>query len=157
MAALSDYLETALLNHVLRGNAGGATFSQPANTYVALFTTATSDTVTSGGTGQGEVSTAGTGYARQVFTATNPPSSGQVSNTADINFPTAAAGWGTVTHCALFDAVTGGNCLMHASLATPKSVNLGDSFRFLATTFVAGLAAFAFIIGTLGETLLRVI
>jgi hypothetical protein len=135
MAAFSDYLEDTLLNHTLRNVA----YPVVPSVYVALFISATSDTTTTGGTGQGEVNTAGTGYARQGPVVFSAPSGGQVSNTVDIVFPTALAGWGTVTHVAIFTAVSGLQCLYHAPLATPKTVNTGDTFRFLAGQLIVGL------------------
>ena len=133
MAAFSDFLETALLNHTLRGNIGGTSYAQPATVYVALFTTATDDA--GGGT---EVT--GGSYARQGPLTFTVPASGQVANTVDIIFPTATAGWGTVTHVGIYDAVTAGNRLYHGPLATSKTVNNGDSFRFVASQLVVGLS-----------------
>ena len=137
MAAFSDFLETALLNHTLRNIA----YAPAAAVYVGLFTSATSDGTTTGGAGQGEVSNVGTAYARQAVTF-GVPASGQTSNTADIIFPTATSGWGTVTHCAIFDNATygAGNCLYHGPLATPKTVNIGDTFRYLSAQLVIGLS-----------------
>lgn len=115
MAAMSDYLETQLINAVLRGSSySGATV------YVALYTTATDDA--SGGS---EVS--GGGYARQVVTF-SAPSNGVASNSATVTFPAATAGWGTVTHVAVTDAPSGGNRLFHGPLAISKSINSGDVF-----------------------------
>lgn len=139
MAAFTNYLETALLNHVLRVVGGGPAFARPASVHVALFISATTDGLTSGGVGEGEVANAG-GYARQAVQFT-VPASGQCSNTADITFPTASGGWGTVTHIAIFDNATygTGNALFHAPLATPKTINTGDTFRFLINQLIVGL------------------
>ncbi len=136
MSAFSDFLEASLLNHTLRNVA----YTSPTSVFVALFNSATTDTVTTGGTGQGEVSTSGTAYTREAVTFA-APSGGQVVNTADITFSTATASWGTVTHVAIFDNVTvgSGNCLYHGPLATPKTVNTSDTFRFLASQLIVGL------------------
>ena len=120
MAAMSDFLENELLDHVLRNNA----YTSPTTIYVALFTTATDDA--SGGT---EVT--GGSYAR-VSVAFDAPSAGSVSNTATVTFPTATASWGTTTHMALYDAVTAGNRLYHGALTTSKTVDNGDIFTFPA-------------------------
>lgn len=141
MAAFTDYLENALLNHVLR-NPTGPAFARPASVWVALFNLATTDALTSGGIGQGEVSNSGTGYARQAVVFTDPTiTPGQCANNADITFPTATAGWGTVTHIAIFDVSTygSGNALFHGPLATPKTINTGDTFRFLTGQLIVGL------------------
>ena len=117
MAELSDFLENKIIDHMLRNQA----YTPPATVYVALFTTATDDT--GGGT---EVT--GGSYARQ-DAGLSAASSGASSNAADITFPTATADWGTVTHCALMDASTAGNMLMHSILDASKAVGNGDTFK----------------------------
>jgi hypothetical protein len=124
MADLSDYLENALIAHIFRNT----NFSRPANIYVALFTSATSDA--GGGT---EVS--GGSYARvAVPTGASSEwaaeSGGATSNSNVITFPTATGDWGTITHCALFDASGGGNMLFHKALTASKQIDSGDVFRF---------------------------
>lgn len=115
--ALSNYLENKLLDLVLRKQSYTAH-----DVYVGLFTSDPTDA----GTGT-EVS--GGSYARQAVTFASP-SGGATSNTADIYFPAASAAWGTVTHFALFDAVTGGNILFHGILDIPKIINTADQFKF---------------------------
>jgi len=120
----SNYLENEILDHVL----GGADYTRPATVYVALFTSNPNDDAS--GT---EVS--GTNYARKDVTnnATNWPaaSGGSKSNGTAITFAQAGSGgWGTVTHFAIFDAVTGGNMLYHGALTTSKSVEEGDTAEF---------------------------
>lgn len=116
----TNFLETQILNHVLRN----VPYSAPATVYVALFT-ATPDE-TGGGT---EVS--GGAYARQAVTFA-APSPDSVTNTADILFPVATANWGTVTHFAIMDALTAGNMLYYSALTTARSVLVDDQFRFPA-------------------------
>jgi len=116
MANLTDYLENALLNHVLRNTP----YTSPTTVYVALFTTATTDA--GGGT---EV--AGGSYARQAVTF-GAPSGGSSSNTGQLvynNMPGV-----TVTHAAIMDAPTGGNMLFHNALQTPRVVPAADTFTF---------------------------
>mgnify|MGYP001317718868 CR=1 FL=1 len=135
MAALSDYLENKLIDHLLRATA----YSAPATTYVGLLTAAPSDS--GGGT---EVS--GGSYARAsvasgtgAWTATQGGTSGASSgtggttgNAATISFATPSAGWGTVTHFGVYDALTGGNLLFHGALTASKVINSGDSVSFAA-------------------------
>lgn len=116
MAAKSDYLENKILDHVLKV----AAYTQPANVYVALFTAAPSDS--GGGT---EV--AGGSYARQTSTWA-AASGGATANSASINFPNMPAC--TVTHVALFDAVSGGNMLYHGALTASQVVAAGNTFTF---------------------------
>jgi hypothetical protein len=128
MAAMSDFLETEILDHVLRN----AAYTQPAVVYVSLHTTATTDA--GGGT---EV--AGGAYARQACTF-GAPSGGASTTTIDITFPTATAGWGTVTHAAVWDAATVGNMLFHGALTASKVVATNDVFKFLAGSLTVTLA-----------------
>jgi hypothetical protein len=124
--AFSDYLEAAIINATLRGTTFPAA---PANVYLALFTSAPNDDAS--GT---EVT--GGAYARVVVSTTGgwtaPSGAGTTSNAADIVFPVATAGWGTVTHMAIFDAATAGNMLYWGALVATKLVLTGDTVRFLA-------------------------
>ena len=119
MAGFSDYLENKVVGHVF----GGSAYTAPATLYVALYTSAPSDT--GGGT---EVS--GGAYARQTaaFTVTNDTA----SNTSAIEYPTATADYGTVVAVGVFDASSSGNLLAYGNLTTSKTVSTGDVFRFNA-------------------------
>lgn len=118
MDAKSNYLENALLNHVLRNTA----LTSPTTVYVALFTVAPTDT--GGGT---EVS--GGSYARQAVTF-GAPVSGTVANSGAVTFPTATANWGTIVAIGIFDALTVGNLLYYGNLTTSKVVDNGDQISF---------------------------
>jgi hypothetical protein len=120
MAEFTDFMENKIIDHMLRNQS----YTPPATVYVALFTTATSDA--GGGT---EVS--GGAYARQAVTLA-AASGGASENSAEISFPQATADWGTITHAALMDALTGGNMLMHTALDESKTVNNGDTFKINA-------------------------
>jgi hypothetical protein len=121
----SNYLENAILNHVL----GGQTYTPPATVYVALFTVAPDEA--GGGT---EVS--GGGYSRVAVAnnTTNWPTttSGQKSNANAITFPQATANWGTIVAWGLFDAATGGNLLYYGDVSPSRAVNSGDTAQFAA-------------------------
>lgn len=114
--SFSDYLETKVLDHVF----GGTSYTAPTTLYVALFTAAPSDS--GGGT---EVS--GGGYARQTIAFTT--SGDTTSNNAAIEFPTATANYGSVTHVGIFDASSAGNLMAHAALTSAKNIETGDVFR----------------------------
>lgn len=120
MSAKTDYLENAILNHVLRGVALGTS-----SAYVALFTVA--PTESGGGT---EVT--GGSYARQLASF-SAPSGGVCTNPSAITFPQATAGWGTVQAFAIMDNVSGGNMLYFGNLAVSKNVQTNDVFEFLAS------------------------
>jgi hypothetical protein len=117
MAAMSDFLENALINATLRNT----TYTSPADVYVGLFTTDPTDD----GSGT-EVS--GGSYAREIATFA-APSNGSSSTNADVQFPQATANWGVVTHFAIFDALSGGNMLYHGILTAAKDIETGDVFK----------------------------
>lgn len=125
--AMTTFLANELLDHVFQNSA----YTAPANITCALYTAAPSDA--GGGT---EVT--GGAYARVSKTnnATNFPnaSGGSKSNGTDIDFGTATADWGTVTHVGLFDGST--NLLLWGALNTSRIVKNGDSFKFAATKLV---------------------
>jgi hypothetical protein len=121
----SDYLENALLDHVL----GGGDFTRPTPVYLALFTVTPSDT--GGGT---EVT--GGSYARKSVTNNNTnfpaASGGSKSLNVDTSFAQASADWGTVVAFGIFDAATSGNLLYWGPISPTKTVQNGDTARFLA-------------------------
>jgi len=121
MAAMTDYLEGKLVDHILRNVA----FTSPTTVYVALFTDATTDA--SGGT---EVT--GGSYVRQSVAFDACGTDGITDNTSDVTFPTATADWGTVTNFAVYDADTSGNMMIHGELTSSKAVGDGDTFKFAA-------------------------
>lgn len=127
--AMSDYTENKLLDHLL----SATVFTSPTNTHIALYT------ATPGDAGGGTEVTGGS-YARvnKVNNATNWPaaSAGSKSNGTDIDFGTATANWGTITSVAILDAGAGGNFLLYGPLTATKTVNNGDSFKFVATKLV---------------------
>ena len=118
----SDYLENALLDHVL----GGGNYTRPATVYVSLHS------ASPGETGTNELE--GTGYARAAVTnnATNWPAaaSGLKSNGTEIAFPAATADWVTATHFGIWDAATTGNPMFLGTLTNPKTVEEDDIVIF---------------------------
>lgn len=127
--AKTNYLEEALLNHVLRNTA----YTSPAGVYVALFTESPTET----GSLTNELS--GDGYARQAVTFGAPTQEGgpaQVANTAEVVFPAATDAWPEATHWAVVDAATTGNVLYYALLLDanedpqPRTILQGDQLRF---------------------------
>lgn len=136
---MSDYLENKLIDHVFRGQA----YTAPTTIYFALFTSACSDS--SGGT---EVS--GGSYARASLAASlanwagtqsagstvaSSGTGGTTSNNGVVTFATPSAGWGTVTHLGIYDAVSAGNLLICRALTVSKTINSGDTVTFPAASF----------------------
>jgi hypothetical protein len=139
MSQMSDYLENKIIDLVFRGQA----YTAPV-VYVGLYTAAPSDS--GGGT---EVS--GNGYARvktavgstqaltdwkssQNDSLASTGTGGNTTNTNAINFATPTATWGTVTHFALYDALTSGNELFWGPLTISKTINQSDTVTFPAGT-----------------------
>lgn len=121
--SFSDYLEDALLDHVL----GGGDYTRPGTVYVALYTSAPTDS--GGGT---EVT--GGSYARVAVTnnGTNWPSAsgGAKSNGTAITFPTATASWGEIFAFGILDDPSAGNLLAWGDLSASKTVGDGDTAEF---------------------------
>jgi len=115
--SFSNFLETEILDHVF----AGAAYTAPGTHYLALFTA-----VADGETGSvTEVS--GGGYARQTVAFTT--SGNTTSNNAAVEYPTATANYGTVTHVGVYDASSSGNLMAYASLSSSKTIETGDVFR----------------------------
>ena len=116
--SFSNTFETHVLNYVFTSTS----VTRPTAWYLALFTSNPAEDAS--GT---EVSTSGTAYERQ--SATFTVSGNTASNSAAIEYPTATASFGTVTHVGVFDASTGGNLIAYSALSTSKAVGTGDVFR----------------------------
>jgi hypothetical protein len=103
--------ETTVLNSLLAAR------------FVSLHTGAPGDS------GANEV--AGGAYARQAATFANAGNNPTVaSNTTIVQYPTATASWGTITHFALWSAASGGQCLGHNTVTTPKAIGIDDIARW---------------------------
>ena len=116
--SFTNFLETEILDHVF----AGAAYTAPSTHYLALFTAAPGET--GGGT---EVTTSGTAYVRKAVAFTTTGNT--TSNSAAVEFPTATASFGTVTHVGVFDAATSGNLMAYAALSSSKAIATGDVFR----------------------------
>ena len=120
MAEMSNHLENALINAVLRNTS----YTSPTTTYLALYTSDPTDADT--GT---EIS--GGSYTRQAITF-GAPANGTSTNSAAVEFPQATADWGIISHVGIRDAVTSGNLLFHTALDASKTINNGDVFKITA-------------------------
>ena len=114
--SFTNFLETEILDHVF----AGAAYTAPSTKYLALFTGAPGET--GGGT---EVT--GGAYARQTVAFTT--SGNTTSNNAAVEYPTATANYGTVTHVGVYDASSSGNLMAYAALSSNKTIETGDVFR----------------------------
>jgi len=130
MSALTDYLESALLNHIFRGSA----YTAPTSLYIGLVQGFNSGNLESGVLD--EPSTGG--YARQEYAADSsnwitPYSSGSAKythNTSAIEFPVATANIGDVSGVFIADDPSSGNILFYGQLSSARNIREGDQFVF---------------------------
>ncbi len=133
MGRLSD----RVMHEILNAYFGNGTTSIPASYYVALSSTAPTNT------GGNVTEPSGGGYARvQVpndSTAWNTAANRATSNKIQILFPTATADWGNMTHFVLWNTVSGvatGSFVGWGELAAPVAVASGGTADFPAGTLV---------------------
>lgn len=140
MPSYTDAFENKLIDFLFRGqalglaNATAAAGSGPSSWYFGLLTAAPSDsapgTEVSGGSyarvsvASALANWAGTQAAGSTTASTG--TGGTTSNNGVVTFPAPTANWGSITHMALFDSLTGGMMCIYAALNTPKTVNSGD-------------------------------
>lgn len=121
MAAASDYLEDKILRAIFHNE----TYAAGATVYVSLHTADPTDAAAA-------TELTDSGYARQAG-AWNTPTvgAGTLDNSAAIEFPAIAdVGPFTITHIGIWDAVSGGNLLLHEALNTSKVFSQNDVPRF---------------------------
>lgn len=116
--SFSNTFETHVLNYVFTATS----VTRPTAWYIALFTSNPAEDAS--GT---EVSASGTAYARQTVAFT--VSGNLATNSAAVEFPTATASFGTVTHIGVFTASTSGTLIAYSALSASKSISTGDVFR----------------------------
>lgn len=125
----SSYTRDNVLKSLLRGT----TFPLPSGTYISLHT------ADPGTTGANEVTVgAWPAYVRRhaenggaIGSGWTAPSAGVSSNTNQITFPANNGGGSvTVTHFAVWDTLSGGNCLDSAALTTSRTLAPGDILVF---------------------------
>lgn len=114
--SFSNTYETNVLTWTFTADA----VTRPTAWYLGLFTAAPGEA--GGGT---EVS--GGSYAREAITFS--VSGDTATNASAIEFAVATANWGTVTHVAVYDALSGGNQIAYAALTTSKTITTGDVLR----------------------------
>lgn len=112
----SLYLRGKLTDHTLRNVA----YTSPTTVYVSLHTSDPTVNATAGT----EISAAW--YARQPITFAAQTVAGQTSNSATITYPSVETSAVTVTHFAIWDAVTLGNMLDFGPLSASKTFSITD-------------------------------
>jgi hypothetical protein len=124
MANISNYLEEAILNHVMRNTA----YTSPTTVFCGLVNNTAIDTDLEGGTLTNEI----TGYTgnRKAITFGSPTQfdgKATIKNVGDIDFENMPPV--TVKYAIICDAATGGNILYWCPLTATKTTNAGDTFR----------------------------
>lgn len=112
----SNYLEDALLNATLANVA----YTSPANVYLALYSTAPTDS--SSGT-----ELTGNGYSRQLTTFTVNTGNGIANSSANVSFTASGNNWPTVLGWAIVNANTSGNILYYSTLTPSQTVLDGNT------------------------------
>lgn len=140
MASMSDFLENELIDHVFRARS----YTAPAAMYVGLHTGTTTDagggTEVTGGSYARVNTNVTPGFANwqgtggETTDVDSTGTGGATQNRNIITFATPSANWGTITHLALWTAVSSGSMYFHGALTTQKTVNNGDP----APTIAAG-------------------
>jgi hypothetical protein len=133
----SHVLQQRILESTLRA----AAYTVPATVYVALFTATPTEAYTVGVPTGTEVT--GGSYARVAATFAASVSGGAspsstAANSGVITFPTASAGWGTVTSFGVFDAASAGNLLYFGNLTATQTVATGNTPTYAAGAIVIG-------------------
>jgi len=121
MASKTDYLEGAIIDHVLRNTA----LTSPTTVYVSLHSAAVSDD------GTGAELAVSNGYVRQSCAFDAPHATlGTTQNTSAVTFTASGGAWSAATHFAIWDASAAGNMLYHAALDASRTAGDGDSITF---------------------------
>jgi hypothetical protein len=126
--SLVNAIEQEVLDHLFGYDAGINQYTPPGTYYLALSTSAINDD----GTGMSEPGDAN--YARQPIAndsiefvaASSPGGVGTKTNANDISWLAAATGFGTLTHWALMDALSGGNMIVFGTMNPTVVINASD-------------------------------
>lgn len=118
-ASKSTYLRNIAYNSILKNTA----FTGPASLFMSLHT------ATPGLTGANEVPSTNA-YARTAIVF-GTPTGGAGSNSSAVTFPAPTpANWGTLTHFAIWDAASAGNCLYGDALTSSVATSIGVAVSF---------------------------
>jgi hypothetical protein len=123
MGSFADFWEDKILDHLF----GKGSYTPP-TIYIGLSTADPADDAS------GLAEPVGNGYARVATTGATweVASGGATQNAAAITFAVATGSWGTISHFALFDALTEGNMLAHEALGESQTITTNQIPRFAA-------------------------
>lgn len=125
---MTSYLGKKLVDHVIVQSA----YMQPASVWLSGHTADPTRT----GSHSNEISTSGTGYARQNITAKMNAADATTSialNSTVIIIGPATADWGTINYGGIEDAASASNMLISNALTTAQTINNGSSFQLVPT------------------------
>lgn len=130
MGALTNYLESGLINHLFRG----IPYTAPSTLYIGLTKSFNSGNLESG---IADEPTSGS-YARQSYPVSTsswiaPYVSGTsmiTHNTSAIEFPIATANIGDISGVFIADSLTSGNITLYGALSSSRNIREGDQFVF---------------------------
>ena len=122
----SNYLESAILNHIL----GAETYTPASICYVALSSALYSDSAT--GASFSEITTGSAARVAATNNTTTWPhtSSNTKTNGTTLTFPTASGAWPEALSFYILDASSSGNILYGGDLTTPRTLLTGDTASF---------------------------
>jgi hypothetical protein len=149
MANMSNYLESGIANHILRG----AFFNKPSGIAIALTSSVPLDSDTGSTIAEipSGINGSGTGYARinlgnpvdngdgywSHLAADIAVGSGVVKNASAHIYDTALLDLGWISGVAICDTADygGGNVLIYGQLTNPRVIYTGDSLKFDIDSF----------------------
>ena len=126
MGKLSIVGENLWLDHILKV----AVFTPTGDIFLALSTADFTED------GSGAAEPVGDNYARTNISTMfgTVAASRVISNDGLITCPTASGDWGTITHWAIFDAITAGRLLCYGAFAVGKAVGDGQTPKAVSYT-----------------------
>lgn len=126
MAGMTSYLQKSLLDAFL----AITPYTMPAALYMSLHTADPGET----GSHLNEVSTSGTGYARQTLSTkmgATDSVSGISLNITTLTVGPATVDWGTISYIGIEDASSVGNQCINGAPTTAKTVTSGIPFQLV--------------------------
>lgn len=118
MPTATAYIRNELRKHLFRTGS----FTKPSAFYIGLLTNETTE-VSGGGYARAQLDPSDSNWTAET-------TDGQTRNAVEIEFPTASADWGTITHAGIYDAASGGNMIFLITLSASTVVLGGGTARF---------------------------
>jgi len=122
----SDYLESQIINHLMRSATWGKTTARWISLHLeSPYDDATGTEVSGGAYARAQLDADDANWSEE---GSSPYNLGESKNLVAITFPApSGADWGDVTATGIWDDPTAGNLLAFGNLATPVEILDGDS------------------------------